>query len=460
LRDKPAETQSRGALGAISWALYQFAGSPYFVMVNIFVFAAYFEKTVVGDYVKGQEVWGYIQGSAGFIVALSSPFLGALADAAGPRKPGLMLFSLASIAAMGLLWFALPGEVLIAGTAIIVCAVLMEFGIVYHNAMLTGVSNDRNIGWLSGAGYSLDYLGSVAIFLLWLQLPALGLITEAMGPHAHERLVGPLSALWLGVFMIPLFLFAPDRPRVALSFSGAIAKGLSQLGRTLRRVGHYRNLATYFIVRAIYADGMSAVFIFIGGYMGGTYGWGIEKIGLFALIVLTVPIFTSAPSGFIDDWIGSKRTIQVSLFFFTVGVIGSISTTPTEYLYFLPVGDELRAAQIPFLGPIVSLFGFTTFPEQVSLAFAMLGSCFVGPALASSRTMVARLAPKDMISELYGLYQLTGRATAFVVPLLVGLMTRFSQDQRSGFAVVIVFLVVGFIALFLVKEERATKADA
>ena len=106
----------------------------------------------------------------------------------------------------------------------------------------------------------------------------------------------------------------------------------------------------------------------------------------------------------------------------------------------------------------MSMVGFVQFPEQVSLAFSILGGVFVGPILASSRTMVARLAPQAMISEFYGLYTLTGKATAFAAPFLVAVVTAATQSQRAGFAVILVFLVLGLVGLWWVREERAELA--
>jgi UMF1 family MFS transporter len=438
--------------------VFQFAGAPYFVLVNIFVFAAYFQRDIVGDFKTGTQVWGYTQAIAGLLVAIFSPVLGALADAAGPRKPGLLIFSGVSCVSMALLWFGIPGAVLQTAILIVICAVLMEFAFVYHNAMLTSVSSEKTVGTVSGAAFSLDYLGSVGLFLIWLALPSMGFL-PAEAAFAHERLVGPMAALWFLIFMIPLFLFTPDRPASDLPLRTAARAGLQQLSRTLRRVSHYRNIAAYFIVRAIYADGMSGVFVFLTGFLGFVFGWETAKLGLYALLVLSVPVFTSALAGVVDDLIGSKRTIQIALFFFTLGVLGSLSTTPTEYLFVLPVDDALRASQLPVIGGFLALFGFTTFPEQVSLAFSMFGAAFVGPILASSRTMVARLSPPEMISELYGLFNLTGKATAFLVPLLVAFVTGATGSPRWGFAVVIVFLTAGLLGMFFVREERAIKAD-
>jgi UMF1 family MFS transporter len=445
-------------LSQLGWALYQLAASPYFVIINIFVFAAYFQKQVIGDNVEGQVIWGYTQATAGVIIALCSPVLGALADAYGPRKPGLIIVSVIAIPAMLAIWFVTPGQVWLGCAAIVVAAVTMEFAVVYHNAMLPDVASEKNVGFMSGLAYSLDYIGSVLLFAVWLAIPALGILALLDGPYAHERLSGPLSVVWLILFSIPFILFTQDRGPTGLSIPGAIVAGLKQLRDTIGRVSHYSNIAKFLIVRAIYADGMSAVFTFLAGYLSGIFGWPTEKIGIFALIVLTVPIFTSFVGGWIDDIIGSRRTVQIGLFVFTLAVAGSISTTPTELLFFFPVTEEMRAQQLPLLGPFMSTLGFTQYPEQVSLAFSMVGGAFVGPILASSRTMVARIAPPTMISEVYGLYTLTGKATAFAAPFLVAVVTAATQNQRAGFAVILVFLVLGLAGLWWVREERAEVA--
>src|SRR5262249_36192918 len=161
-------------------------------------------------------------------------------------------------------------------------------------------------------------------------------------------------AVWLFVFTIPIIVWTPDRPAAGLSLFAAAGKGLRKLGQTLARVSHYRNIATFLVVHAIYADGMNAVFSFLGGYAGGTFGWSIQKIGIYALTVLTVPVVTSAIGGWIDDKVGSKRTLQYGLLLFTLAVTGSISTTPTEYLFFFPMTPELAASQLPVLGGLMT----------------------------------------------------------------------------------------------------------
>jgi len=445
-------------LSQAGWVLYQLASSPYFVIINIFVFNAYFQKHVVGESVAGQVTWGYTQAAAGAVIALMAPMLGALADAYGPRKSGIILFSLIALPSMISLWWVAPGHVWFGVIAIIISATAMEFASLYHNAMLPSITVERRVGFMSGLAYSVEYAGGVLLFMTWLALPALGIVALFDAPFAHERLSGPLAAVWLVVFSVPFVFFTHDRGRSGLSIPAAVRAGLRQLGRTVARVGHYRNIATFLLARMIYADGVNAVFTFLAGYLSGIFGWPTEKIGIYALIVMTVPIATSFASGLLDDLIGSKRTIQISLVVFTLAVLGAISTTPYEYLFFFPVTDAVREVQLPVVGPLMSVFGFTEFPEQVSLAFSIMGGAFIGPVLASSRTMVARIAPQTMVSEIYGLYTLLGKATAFAAPFLVAIVTAGTQNQRAGFAVILVFLVAGLIGLSWVREERAEVA--
>jgi UMF1 family MFS transporter len=453
-------TRRARLLGQLGWVLYQLASSPYFVIINIFVFSAYFQRYVVGDSVEGQVVWGYTQAAAGFVIALLSPMLGALADAYGPRKPGIIVFSLIALPAMLAIWWVTPGSVWLGIVTIVVGLTAVEFATLYHNAMLPSIANERNVGFMSGLAYSVEYAGSVLLFITWLILPALGIVALFDAPFAHERLAGPLAAFWLIVFSVPFVLYTGDRGPSGLSLLGALLSGLRQLARTLSRVSHYRNIATFLVVRMIYADGVNAVFAFLAGYLSGIFGWGTEKIGIYALIVLSVPTFTSFLGGWIDDRIGSRRTIQVGLAAFSLAVLGAVSTTPDEFLFLFPVTDELRPQQLPMIGPLLAAFGFAQFPEQLSLAFSVVGGAFIGPLLASSRTMVARIAPPTMVSEIFGLYTLMGKATAFAAPFLVAVVTAATQSQRAGFAVILVFLILGLVGLSWVREERAEAAPS
>ena len=450
-------------LGQFGWLSYELAQGPYFLLINIFVFGPYFSSTVIGDPVAGQSYWGYIQGTAGLLIAMMSPVLGSLADATGARKYGIAIFAtIAGLFTFGL-WFAspeLPHLLPLVIMSLIVSAVTLEFASVYHNAMLPSLVSHNAVGKLSGLGYSSQYVAGSAVFLIWLfffslpEAPALGLTKENFGP---DRIVGPLTAVWLAIAILPLFLFTPDLPRSSLSVTKAARVGLERLVDTFRSLSHYRNIAIYLVARLIYYDGMTAVFAFIGIYAAGIFGWTTAQVGIFALITLNISAIGGAVGGWLDDKIGSKKTILMAVAGFGLTNILSISITP-EIVFFFWTPADFGDAQVPFLSGLFTALGFETFAEHLFMSIAMFGGIFAGPGLASSRTMLARIVPPNMAGEFFGLYTLTGKATAFIAPFAIGIATNFFQSQRAGFSIVLVFLLVGFIMMFFVKEEQSKEA--
>lgn len=449
--DRPASP-----LGQAAWALYEFGTGPYFILINIFVFSAYFAGNIVGDPVRGQTLWGYLQGAAGFIIALSSPFLGALSDAAGPRKPGVAVFTLAGVVAIALLWYAVPGAIGLAATCVICAAITMEFAGVHHQAMLAHIVSSRRVGFVSGMGFALSNFGAVLILMLWISLPFLGVLPDL--PFAHERSTGFLTAVFSVAFLIPLLLFTPDQARSGHSIYESAIKGAGALMRTALKLDHYGNVAKFLIARMLYYDGLNAVFIFIGIYAKGVFGWSTGLVGVYAMIVILVGAFSAVLGGWLDDHVGSKRTIAVSLFAFLAGVILSISMDRETILFTVPISAAENEAGVPLVGPVLASMGFTLYTEQLFVLAGLIGGIFAGPAQASSRTMLTRLVPQRMAAEFFGLYTLTGRATSWLAPTAIAIVTDVTQSQRYGFAVVVVFIALGLWLLLSVREERIEAA--
>jgi len=450
-------------LGQAGWLSFEVAMGPYFLLVNIFVFGPYFAGTVIGDPVQGQASWGYIQAFAGAVIALSSPLLGALTDAWGPRKPGLILASCISTIGMFFLWFADPAQphlVPLVALGIVIASVGLEVASVYHNAMLPNLAGEKTVGKLSGLGYAAQYLGGSTVFIIWLvwfslpEVPAFGLSKEL---HQPDRIVGPMVALWLLPFLLPLLFFTPDRERSGLGLTSAAREGLATLWNTISELKHYQNIALYLLARLVYYDGLTAIFVFVGVYASGIFGWSTSQVGIFALIILNIAAITGFFGGMIDDRIGSKRTIMFAVAGFTLGNALGFSVSPEHVLFVIPIAS-LGMTELPIVGPFAAMLGFETVSEQLFLLFGIGGGIFAGPALASSRTMLARIAPPEMAGEFYGLYTLTGKATAFLAPLAVSIVTQITQNQRAGISIILVFLVTGLIMMFWVREERTEAA--
>jgi MFS transporter, UMF1 family len=444
--------------GQFSWAFFDWANQPYFTLITTFIFAPYFASGFVGDPVQGQVLWGYTQSIAGLGIAIASPLLGAVADQTGSRKPWLTFFSLLFVIGSALLWNAVPGAPdgpgFIMGA--VVCAALgMEFALVFYNAMLPTLVPAKRMGVLSGFGWGIGYVGGLAALffvLMFLVADAESGVTMigikplfGLDPLLREadRFTGPLAALWYTVFSLPMFLLTPDMPRTPIKAGAAISAGLAQLRATVAKLGSYKNIGLFLVARMTYYDGLSAIFAFGGIYAAGTFGWEITTLAMFGIVLSIFAAIGAFLGGWMDDRFGSKRTILVAVAGLVVGTLASVSITADTIFFFFSV-----APPVPGAGPFMST------GEQVYMLAGVLIGISGGPAQAASRTFMARLAPTDMMTEFFGLYALSGKATSFVAPFVIALATSAANSQRAGLFVVVVFLLVGFVLLLPVREER------
>jgi UMF1 family MFS transporter len=444
-------------LGQYSWALFDWANQPFFTVIITFIFGQYFANTMVGDPVKGQAEWAFTQSTSGIIIAVLSPFLGAMADAGGRRKPYIFFFQCLVAVGCFALWWAYPHRpdiVTPISWAVIVATIGAEMSIVFNNAQLPTIVRPERMGRLSGLGWGLGYCGGlVALFaVLIVSRPSMfGLSSTdqplfGLDPQAYtvERLAGPASALWLAIFVIPMFLFTPDGQTVRrLSLIEAARDGGRALVETVRKLRRYRNALLYLVAFMLYNDGLAAIIAFGGVYASAIFGWNLVTIGIFGIIVTVFAIPGAFLGGTLDDRIGSKRTVQLAVLGVIVATLGIVSISAHGVLYFLPA---------PPLDPNRSLFGSPQ--EQVFMAFALLLGFCMGPMQAASRTMIGRLAPPGMSGEFFGLFALSGRATAWMAPFAIGIVTTATQSNRLGVACVLFFLVLGFVLLLGVREER------
>jgi UMF1 family MFS transporter len=434
-------------LGQFSWALFDWANQPFFTVVTTFIFAPYFANVMIGDAVAGQTAWAFTQSASGIIIAVLSPFLGAMADAGGRRKPYVFIFQLLLFAGCACLWWAYPHRPDLAGPigwAVIAATVGAEMSIVFNNAQLPSLVRSDRIGWLSGFGWGLGYVGGlIALFVV------LGFqFTRGADPaFTLERLTGPASSIWLAVFVLPMFLFTPDHAPQHRSALAAAREGGRSLLATVRRLPRYRNVLLFLVAFMLYNDGLAAIIGFGGVYASATFGWPTMTLGIFGIILTVFAIPGAFLGGRLDDRIGSKRTVQLAIAGVIVATLGIVGVTADRVLFVVPVAP---------LDANRGLFGSAQ--ELVFMAFALLLGFCMGPMQAASRTLVGRLAPEGMSGEFYGLFALSGRATAWMAPLAIGILTTATQSNRLGVACVLVFLVLGFAAFLGVREERAESA--
>ncbi|HEX5419933.1 MAG TPA: MFS transporter [Gammaproteobacteria bacterium] len=421
---KVAQTRRRAI---VSWALYDFANSPFTTLVVTFVYATYFTQAIAADAIHGTALWSRGITTTAIIVALCSPLFGALADRGGYRKLFVVLTTIICAAATALLYFVLPGQVFFALALFVVANVAFEFAGVFYNAFLPDIAPHERIGSISGLGWGLGYFGGLAalvIALVGLVEPAAPWFgfTKAMGENV--RATNLLVAVWFVVFSLPLFLWVhEDRSRVSPAGS-VVRQSFTQLKHTFAQVRRYRQIVRFLVARLIYNDGLVTVFAFGGIYAAQTFGFSLQEVLVFGIVLNVAAGSGAILLGFVDDRIGGKRTIAISLIGLMLATVLAILATSKTGLWIAGI----------FIG------------------------IFVGPNQAASRSLMGRLVPADAENEFFGFFAFSGKLTAFIGPFFLGLLTEWSGSQRVGVAVVLVLFAIGFGLLFRLDEREGLAA--
>ena len=399
-------------------------------MIVTFVFAAYFAKGVAPDEVSGTSDWSFAISLSMLATALLGPLLGAVADHGGRRKPWVFAFTVLMLLSTAMLWFAQPKSASVWWIlACFACAnFAFETGTIFYNAMLPDIAPRDMIGRVSGWGWGLGYIGGLvclatALFLLIRPDPPLfGLDEQAAEP---VRATALLVAAWMALFSLPFFLLTPDATHSGLSAGEAMRRGVATLRGTFAHLRHYKQIALFLLAHMIYADGLNTLFAVGGIYAAVSFGMDFDELLLFGIALNVTAGAGAFAFGWVDDAIGAKRTILISLT--AIGVLGAgILLVETKTMFW---------------------------------AFALPMGIFLGPTQSASRSLMARIAPPELVGEMFGLFALSGKATAFMGPALFGWVTSLSGSQRIGLSTILVFLGVGAVLLLLVREQRAVSIE-
>jgi UMF1 family MFS transporter len=443
------------AAAIIGWVLFDWAAQPFFTLITTFIYAPYFANAIAANPVDGQAMWGFATAAAGLVIAVCSPILGAIADAAGRRKPWIAGFGLILVCAMAMLWFGKPKDVSTIPIVLVAFAVAMlavEFATVFNNSMMPSLVSQDRIGRLSGLGWAIGYVGGIfsLVFMLgWLVAsPETGRTLLGFKPlfaldpalREGDRAAGPFAALWFIVFVIPLFLFTPDTP-AKLPLGVAIRRGLQTLRQSLRELRNDRNTKLFLIANMIYTDGLIALFVFGGIYAASIFGWTTIELGIFGVLLAITGTFGCLIGGYLDDRFGSKPVISASLSLLLFALAALLSIGP-DY-----IGPFVVAPPTPGDGLFVSP------GEKAVIAVGAIIGFAAGPLQAASRTFLVRVAPPDRITQFFGLLALSGKVTSFLGPLSVGILTTVLQSQRAGISILTLFFVAGMILLSQVRAR-------
>ena len=448
------------------WMFFDWAQQPFYTLGLTFVFGPYFAYVATELFVSqgealteakahSQWLWSLGQTISGVIIALSAPLLGAIADRSGRKMPWIIFFSVAYVVASALLWGLTPdGANLVLMLVIFyVGFVAAESGLNFVNAYLPSMGTDEEIGRVSGSGSAFGYWGGVVSLFIMLLLLAenengVTLLGTAplfgLDPDLREgtRSVGPFIAIWYLVFMIPFFLWVRDVPKPA--GSQVASKGVvPELVTSIRAIFRRKSLGSFLLGSMLYRDALNALYAFGGVYAALVLDWSIIQIGVFGIVAAIAAAIVTWAGGLLDQRTGPKPVIRVAVWALIVVCIIIVGMS-RESLLGIPLAEGSAIPDIIFY-----------------LCGAVIGGAG-GSLYASSRSLMVRHLDPARPTEAFGLFALTGKATAFLAPGLITIFTAATGSNQKGFIPVIILFILGLWILRWVNPdgEKGSWAEA
>jgi len=415
----------------VAWAFYDFANSGYVTVVQTTIFSTYFVAVVAGGAAAVSPglatlLWSLSIGFANFIVMLSAPLVGAIADVKACKKRLLLWSSIGCILMTALLALVGPGDYPLGMVLVMLSSVMFAYGENLVAAFLPELVPEEKMGRLSGYGWGLGYIGGLLTLLA-----CLGYITLAkhQGISEAEAVPGTLliTATIFALAAMPTFLWLKER---ALPSSVPLGKALfgtsfGRLRHTLEEARRFRDLIWFLLTMAVYQSGVSAVIVLAAIYAQQVMGFDTQALIVLVMVINVTAAVGALLCGQLQDRIGSAPTLATTLVIWIAALIGAYYAESREDMWI--VGNVIGVA--------------------------------MGSSQAVGRALVSKFSPAERAGEFLGLWGLVNRLSVIVGPLSYGLINYWSGgNHRLSLLSTLAFFVFGLLLLFKVDEERGRAA--
>lgn len=428
---KPSQKSIENKFKIFIWTLFDLANTSYSIVVVTFLFAVHFKETVAAGQPIGDLYWSIGTSVSMIIVAIISPVLGAIADYSAGKKRFLLFFTLLCIISTAMLYFIGEGDVFWGLILFIIANIGFEAGLVFYDAFLPEITIPKNYGRVSGYGFAMGYIGSLASLAVAFPFIQNEMIQETF----------PISALFFFIFAIPLFIFLKDSRKDVIHSESFVRIGFKRVLNTLTHLKSYKNLATFLIAYFFYIEGVNTIIFFSGNYASTTLGFSMVELITFFIIVQTTAILGSVTFGILADSIGQKKSIVISLLIWIFTIILAFMTSSEDAVLVKYFASYFQSDVV-------------TIQKDAFYIVGLLAGSVMGATQSTSRSMMSKLTPPDRKTEFFGFYSFFGKSSAILGPLVFGIISFTTGSQRAAILSIGAFFVVGLWILSMVKDPR------
>jgi UMF1 family MFS transporter len=425
ISNKPDNSAPASALEIWAWAMFDFANSSYTTVVTTAIFNAYFVKTVASS-VELSTATLYLTcslGLANLLVVLTAPVVGAIADAFAIKKRFLFVSSLACVICTACLSLVHQGDVMLA----MVLLVLSNFAFGTSEdliaAFLPEIATPEKMGRISAFGWTLGYIGGIAVLGA-----CLAYVSWAQKAGQTPAQFVPVTMLFVAVMFTsaaaPTFIWLKERAKRSASKTklGEIARGaFKQVFDTIADAKKHRDLFTFLLSILCYSCGSTTVVALAAVYAEQVMGFKTSESIILIMVVNVTAAVGAFIFGFVQDKVGSVRTLAVTLVLWSIAIFIAFATTNKE--------------------------GFWLAANIMGIA--------MGASASAGRALVGQLSPPGRSAEFFGLWGLSVKLSAIIGPMTYGLVTYLSgSNYRLALLSTLTFFILGLIIVLFVDEKR------
>jgi len=429
LKFDSARLKSVLKLSVISWALYDFANTSFAIVMITVVFPVFFTGIIANEAMYGKNfgdlMWGASSGISMLIAAACAPVFGAIADTTRSKNRFLIILTTLSIICCFFLYFTGEGTVVKAMLIFIAANFFYQTSMLFYNSFLPELSDKTSVGFVSGFGFALGYVGGLLMLLIIYPLIAKGIIDTNI---SNIRLTFILTALFFLVFSLPSFIFLKDKKihsdnnrsgveSAAIQKTDYIKAGFARLSDTLKKIRKNKNLLRFLAAYFLFSNAFSILAVFASVYGMNTLKLSLNEIVILFIIGHIPTIIFSVFFGWLVDRAGAKNVIILTLILWCLVII------------FVTVFDSKVVFYIAF-----------------SFAAVITGS-----TLIASRSLMTFLTPYELEAEYFSFYAIGGKFSSILGPVVFGLIAYFTKNEKIALLSTVGFLLAGLFTILTVK---------
>lgn len=408
------------------WSLFDFGNSSYAVIIVAFVFAVYFTDVICEKLPIGDFYWSIGIVISMVISAVINPIGGAIADKKSNKKSFLLFFTILCVVPTALLFFTGPGKIFLALFLFIISNIGFQSGLAFYDALISVVVEEKYYNKVSGIGYAVGYIGSLASLGLVYIFLSFGIV--------NYNLLFVLCALFFSVFSLPLFIFLKENKKpddeINFNFFNFTIYGIKKVANTVKNINKYNNLKNYLIAYFFYIDAVNTIIFFSGIFARKTLNLSYVELAIFFVIVQITAMIGSLLFAIIGDKIGIKNSIYTTLIFWTSIV----------FFIFFFVNED-------------SFVKIGNYHFHIFFIVGGFAGTFLGATQSLSRALMAKLTPDEIKAEFFGFYSLFEKTSTLIGPLTFGLVSYLTESQNVAALSIGIFFILGMILLKKVTEK-------